>query len=141
MSRFKIDWGRAVMIQRAFPARDTDAPFVAWLQPGEPPFQAWRDQIVSVEHGKIEKFPCDFHANGVQPNVLRTGATKAIAIKARNRIATATFQFASENICGHEASLTLEFSLLNIGLLKMHVGNNVLFKHEKDCDSLLAYSG
>jgi hypothetical protein len=128
MSRFKINRGRAVMIQRAFPARDADAPFVPRLQPREPPFWMGRDQIVSVEHGKIEKFPCDFHANGVQPNVFRTGATKAIAIKARNRIATATFQFASENICGHEASLTLEFSLLNIGLLKTRVGNECVLQ-------------
>jgi len=113
------------MIQRVFPARDADAPFVARLQPGEPPFQAWRDQIVSVEHGKIEKFPCDFHANGVQPNVFRTSATKTVAIKAGNRIA---FQFASENICGHEASLTLEFRLLNIGLLKTRVGNECVIQ-------------
>jgi hypothetical protein len=116
------------MIQRAFPARDADAPLVARLQPGKPPFRAGRDQIVSVEHGKIEKFPCDFHANGMQPNVFRTGATKAIAIKAGNRIATATFQFASENVGGHEASLTWRFSLLNIGLLKMRVGNECVLQ-------------
>lgn len=116
------------MIQSAFPARDADTPFVARLQPREPPFRAWCDQIVSVEHGKIEKFSCDFHTNGVQPNVFRTGATKSIAIKAGNRIATATFQFASENICGHEASLTLELSLLNIGLLKTRVGKECLLQ-------------
>jgi hypothetical protein len=116
------------MIQRVFPARDADTPFVARLQPGEPPFRAWRDQIVSVEHGKIEKFPCDFHANRVEPNVLRTGATKAIAVKAGNRIATATFQFASENVGGHEAILTWRFSLLNIGLLKMRVGNECVLE-------------
>ena len=102
------------MIQRAFPARDADTPFVARLQPWEPPFRTWCDKIVSVEHGKIEKLPGDFHANGMQPNVFRTGATKAVAIKAGNRIATATLQFASENVCRHEASLTLEFRLLNI---------------------------
>ena len=96
------------MIQRAFPARDADTPSIARLQPGEPPFRAWRDQIVSVEHGKIEKFSCDFHANGMQPNVFRTGATKSIAIKAGDWIATATFKFASENVGGHEAILTLE---------------------------------
>ena len=108
MRRFQIDRSRAVMIQRAFPARDADAPLVARLQPGKPPFRAGRDQIVPVEHGKIEKFPCDFHTNRVQPNVFRTGATKAVAIKAGDRIATATFQFASENVGGHEAILTLE---------------------------------
>src|SRR6266508_367980 len=102
MRRFKIDRGRATMIQRAFPARDANTPFVARLQPGKSPFRAWRDQIVSVEHGKIEKFPCDFHANGVQPNILRTGATKAVAIEARDRVAATTSQFCSKNIRRHK---------------------------------------
>jgi hypothetical protein len=123
MRCLKIDRGRAVMIQRAFPPRDAHTPFVARLQPGEPPFRMGRDQIVSVEHGKIEKFLCDFHANRVQPNVFRTSATEAVAIKAGDRIATATFKFASENVGGHEASLTWRSSLLNIGLLKTRVGN------------------
>ena len=118
MRRFKIDRSSAIMIQRVFPARDADAPFVARLQPGEPPFQAWRDQIVSVEHGKIEKFPCDFHTNRVQPNVFRTGATKAVAIKAGDRIATATFQFASENVGGHEAILTREVQFVKYWIVE-----------------------
>jgi hypothetical protein len=125
MSRLKINRGRAVMIQRAFPARDADAPFVPRLQPREPPFWMGRDQIVSVEHGKIEKFPCDFHANGVQPNVFRTGATKAIAIKAGNRIATATFQFASENVGGHEAILTLNVQFVKYWIVKNTCGKRV----------------
>ena len=128
MRRFKIDWGRAIMVQRAFPARYAHTPFVARVKPGKSPFRVRRDQIVSVEHGKIEKFPCDFHANRVQPNVFRTGATKAVAIKAGDRIATATFQFASDNVGWHEASLTWKFSLLNIGLLKMHVGSEGVFR-------------
>ena len=94
------------MIQCAFPARDADTPFIARLQPGEPPFRAGRDQIVSVEHGEIEKFLCDFYANRVQSNVFRAGATKAVAIKTGDRIATATFQFASKNVRGHETILT-----------------------------------
>jgi hypothetical protein len=44
----------------------------------------------------------------VQPNVFRTGATKPVAIKAGDWIATATFKFASKNVGGHEAILTLE---------------------------------
>jgi 2'-5' RNA ligase len=113
------------MIQRAFPTRDADTPFVARLQPGEPPFRAWRDQIVSVEHGKIEKFPCDFHANGVQPNVFRTGATETVAIKTGDRIATATFQFASENVGGHEAILTLKVQFVKYWIVKNACGKRV----------------
>jgi Cyclic phosphodiesterase-like protein len=116
--RFKIDRSSAIMIQRAFPARDADTPFVARLQPGEPPFRAWRDQIVPVEHGETEKFPCDFHANRVQPNIFRTGATKTVAIKAGDWIATATFQFASENVGGHEAILTLEVQFVKYWIVK-----------------------
>ena len=142
MRRFKIDRRSAIMIQRAFPARDADTPFVARLQPREPPFRAWRDQIVSVEHGKIEKFPCDFHANGMQPNVFRTGATKSVAIKAGNWIATATFQFASENVGGHEAILTPEVQFVKYWIVKnARRKPRVFFQHEKNCDSLLAYSG
>jgi 2'-5' RNA ligase len=125
MRGFQIDWGRAVMIQRAFPARDAHTPFVARIQPGESPFRARRNQIVSVEHGKIEKFPCDFHANRVQPNVFRTGATKAVAIKAGDRIATATFQFASENVGGHEAILTLEVQFVKCWIVENARGKRV----------------
>jgi hypothetical protein len=125
---FKIDRGRAVVIQRTFPPRDADTPFVTRLQPGKSPFRARGDQIVPVEHGKIEKFLGDFYANRVQPNVFRTSPTKSVAIKAGDRITTATFQFASENVGGHEASLTPRFSLLNIGLLKMGVGSECVFQ-------------
>jgi hypothetical protein len=125
MRRFKIDWGRAIMVQRAFPARYAHTPFVARVKPGKSPFRVRRDQIVSVEHGKIEKFPCDFHANRVQPNVFRTGATKAVAIKAGDRIATATFQFASENVGGHEAILTLEVEFVKYWIVKNAHGKQV----------------
>jgi hypothetical protein len=118
MRRFKIDRRSAIIIQRAFPARDADTPFVARLQPGEPPFRVGRDQIVSVEHGKIEKFPCDFNANRVQPNVFRTSATEAVAIKAGDRVATATFQFASENVGGHEAILTWRFQFVKYWIVE-----------------------
>jgi 2'-5' RNA ligase len=131
VGRLKIDRRRAVMIQRTFPPRDADTPLVARLQPRKAPFRAGRDQIVPVEHGKIEKFPCDFHANRVQPNIFRTSPTKSVAIKAGDRIATATFQFASENVGGHEASLTWRFSLLNIGLLKMRVGSECVIQEMK----------
>jgi hypothetical protein len=116
------------VIQRTFPPRNADTPFVTRLQPGKSPFRAWRDQIVPVEHGKIEKFLADFYANRVQPNIFRTSPTKSIAIKAGDRIATATFQFGSDNVGWHEASLTWKFSLLNIGLLKMHVGSECVFR-------------
>ena len=102
MSRFKLDWGCAIVVERCFPARDAYTPFVAWVQPGKSPFRAWRDQIVPVEHGKIEKFLSDFYANRVQPNIFWPGATKSVAIESGHRIATTASKFSPENICGHE---------------------------------------
>ena len=102
MSRFKIDWGCAIVVERRFPTRDADAPFVAGLQSGKSPFRAGRDQVVPVEHGKIEKFLRDFYANRVQPNVFWPGATKSVAIESGHRIATTASKFSPENTCGHE---------------------------------------
>jgi hypothetical protein len=43
----------------------------------------------------------------MQPNVFRTSPTKSVAIKAGDRIATATFQFASENVGGHRSEFNI----------------------------------
>ena len=103
MSCFKIDRGGAIVIERRFPARDTNAPAIAGFQTGEAPFGMWRDEIVAVEHGKIQKFTGDLHTDRVQPDVFGTGAAKTIAIKSGHRIATATFQFGPKNVCWHNA--------------------------------------
>src|SRR6266480_3967819 len=59
------------------------------------------DQLVSVEHGEIEKLARDLNANGVQTKIFRTGATKPVAIKSGYWIAATTFQFSSKNIRRH----------------------------------------
>jgi hypothetical protein len=105
---FKIDRRGAIAIQRTFPARDAHAPFIARLQSGEAPFRARRDQIVSIEHGEVEEFPRDFHADRMQPKIFRPGPTKAVAIKAGERIAATTFEFGSQDVSRHRAILTLE---------------------------------
>jgi 2'-5' RNA ligase len=120
---FKIDRGPAVVIQRTFPPRDADTPFVTRLQPGKAPFRARRDQIVPVEHRKIEKFPGDFHANRMQPNVFRTSPTKSVAIKAGDRIATATFQFASENVGGHRSEFNIGVRFVKYWIAENARGN------------------
>jgi Cyclic phosphodiesterase-like protein len=114
--RFKIDRGGTVVIKCAFPSRHAHAPFVARFQPREAPFRTRRDQIVSVEHRKIEKFLRNFRADSMQPNVFRPGPTKAVAIKARDRIAAATFEFGSQDICRHGAILPLEVKFVKSGL-------------------------
>lgn len=102
MCGFKIDRSGAVVIKRAFPARDADAPLIARLQSGEAPFRMRRDEIVSVEHREIEEFARDLNTHSVQPEILWPGATEAVPIKTGHRIATATFQFRSENIREHK---------------------------------------
>lgn len=59
------------------------------------------NQVVSVEDGKIEKITCDNHADGVQTDVVGTGAAVTVAIKAGHGIAAATLQLRAENVGKH----------------------------------------
>ena len=89
------------MIERLFPPCYADAPFVARVQPRELPFGTRRNEIVALEHGKIEKFACHFYADSVQADVAGTRLTEAVTIKARQWIATAALQLRPENIGRH----------------------------------------
>jgi hypothetical protein len=104
MGGFKIDRGGAVMVERIFPARDAHAPFIARFEPRETPLRMRRDQVVSIEHGKIQKLLCDLNANGVLTDILGTCSTKAVAIESGHWILTTTSQFFSQNIRWHKAS-------------------------------------
>ena len=101
MSRFEVDRRGAIMVERRFPASNANAPFVAWFESGKSPFRDRRDEIIAVEHGEIEKLARDFHADGVQAGIFRTGAAKSVPIKSGYRIDTTAFQFRAENIRGH----------------------------------------
>jgi len=89
------------VVERVFPTRDANAPFVAGFEPGKAPFRMRRDEIVPVEYGKIEKFARHLYADRMQAEVFRAGATKSVAKKSGHRIATTTFHFRSEDIRGH----------------------------------------
>ena len=52
---FEINRRRAVVVERGFPARNADAPFVAGFESGKSPLRNRRDQIVPVENRKIQK--------------------------------------------------------------------------------------
>jgi hypothetical protein len=101
MGCFEINGGSAIVIEGCFPACHAYAPFIAGLQTGKSPFRTGRDQVVSIKHRKIEKFPRHLNANRMLPNVLRPGSTVAVAIKSGYGVATATSQFSSEDICRH----------------------------------------
>src|SRR6478609_7516812 len=55
MCCFQIHRRRAVVIQRAFPARDAHTPLVAWLQSGKTPLRMRCDQVVSIQDGEIDR--------------------------------------------------------------------------------------
>ena len=98
VTRFQVNRPGPTALERSFPARDADAPSIARLQAGKTPFRVGRDKIVPIENGKVQKLPRHLYAYGVLANVLGAGATITIAIKARERIAAATFQCRSENV-------------------------------------------
>ena len=101
MGRFQIDGRGAASLKGRFPTGHANAPAVARFQAGESPFRHWRDQIVSIEHGKIEEFLSHLDTNGVKPYVVGTGAAIPVAIKSCERIATTATQFSAENIGRH----------------------------------------
>src|SRR5947209_7809597 len=98
MRRFQINFSCETAFQRSLPARHANAPFVARFQTGEVVFRSWRDEIISIERGEIEKVLIDTNANRVQSNIFRASPAKTIAIKSRERIPAAALQFGSKNI-------------------------------------------
>ena len=90
------------MIKRIFPARDAHAPFVARFQPRESEFRMRRNQIIAVQHGKIQKLPRHLNADGMLADILRTCSTKTVAIEARQWTSTTTLQFCPENVRRHK---------------------------------------
>src|SRR5439155_964983 len=77
---FQIHRRRAVVIKRALPARDADTPLIARLQSEKTPLRTRRDQVVSIQHGEIQKFLGDLHANRVLAHVLWSCSAIAVAI-------------------------------------------------------------
>jgi len=121
MGCFEIDRRGAIVVKRAFPARNTHAPRVAGLQSGKTPLRQWRDQVIAVQHGEIQKLLRDFHANRVLTHILRPGATETVTIKAGHWVATTTFQFCSQNIRRHKNQFerrTLTIGIMNIKAMR-----------------------
>jgi hypothetical protein len=64
-----------------------------------------RDEIISLQHRKIQKLARHSCTNRVKPNVAGPGLAKAIAIKSGKRISTTTLQLRSQNIRRHEHTI------------------------------------
>src|SRR6266576_4428048 len=99
--RFEIDRRRNSMIKRFLPACHANAPLVAGFQARKFPVWMWRDEIISLQHRKIQKLARHSCANRVKPNVARPGLAEAIPIKSGTRILTAILQLRSQNIRRH----------------------------------------
>ena len=101
MGCFQINRAGDAVVERFFPTGHADAPFVARLKPGKFPFRMRCDQVVSLQHRKIEEVASDLHTNRVQSNVAWASFAKAIAIEPGEWIAAATLQLGAEDVCGH----------------------------------------
>ena len=105
MRSFQIHRRRAVMIKRAFPARDAHTPLIPRFQSGKTPLRVRRDQVVSVQDGEVQKFLCNLHTDRVLAHVFWSCSAIAVAIKPRQRIATTTLQFGTQNIRRHKRAI------------------------------------
>jgi hypothetical protein len=105
MSSFKIDGRGAAVVERRFPTRDANAPFVPGFKARKSPLRMWRDQIVSIQHREIQKLPSDLHAHSMQADIFRASATESIAIKSGDRITATTFEFCAQYVRRHEFQL------------------------------------
>ena len=101
MRRFQVNRRRAAAAQRFDPAGHANAPAIAGLQPWKVELGMWRDEVVPIEHGEIEELLRYLHADRVQPEIFRPGATITVAIETGERFTAATFQFGPENVRRH----------------------------------------
>ena len=109
--RFEIDGRSNAVLERILPSCHAHAPFVARLESGKIPFRMRRDEIVAIEHGKIEELTRHLRAHGMQPDIARSGAAESIPIKSGERITAARFQLSSENVCRHWRTITQQKEL------------------------------
>jgi hypothetical protein len=135
MRCLQIHRRRAIVIQRAFPAGDAHAPFVAGLQSRKTPLWMRSDQVVSVQDREIQKFLGDLHANCVLPHVLWSCSAIAVAIKTGDRIATTTFQFRSQNIRRHTTS-SANSSCCHVEAKHLNFSNRTIQNYQKFFASL-----
>jgi len=79
-------------VEGFFPEFDTHAPLIARFQSGESELGARRNQIVADGSLVAEKFIVDQNANRVTAEIIGSGVTLSIAIKAGERIRAAGLQ-------------------------------------------------
>ena len=104
MRRLQIDRRGATTTESFRPTRHTNAPAIAWFQPWKAPLRMRGDEIVTIEHGKIEELFSNCDANRVQPAILGSGAAVAVAEKPGERIEAAALQLGPKDIRRHRTA-------------------------------------
>src|SRR2546428_48455 len=105
MRRLEIDRWSDIVLEGVFPARNANAPAVARFQTRKTPLRMWSDQVISIEHRKIQKFARRLHANRMQSHIFRTGTAKSVAIKSGHRVATTRAELGAKNVGRHRGIL------------------------------------
>ncbi len=95
---FQNHRGRHTRVKSLFPAKNTEAPFIACFQAGKTPFGMRSDEIIPARNRELEKLVGHDRAHGVPANVIRSGLAVAVAIEAGHWRRTADLQLTPENI-------------------------------------------
>ncbi len=101
MRGLKVDRCRAAAAKCFHPARNANAPAIAWFQARKAPFGMRGDEVVAVEHREIEELLRHRDADGMQAPVFRSCPAVAVAVEPGEGIAAAAFQFRAEDVCDH----------------------------------------
>src|ERR1035437_433368 len=104
MGRLQIHRRGAPGLQGIAPPRHTKAPAVAGFEPRETPFRMRRYQVIAIQNREIEEIACDLDTDGVQADILRTGASKSVAIKSGHGITATALKLGSQNIGRHPSN-------------------------------------
>jgi hypothetical protein len=92
----------ATCIERLLPSGDTEAPFVARLETLKAKLGHRRAEVIAGCFRELEKLLSHQRADGMQPAILCTRATVAIAKESGERIAAAALEVCSKDVGGHE---------------------------------------
>jgi hypothetical protein len=106
VSRFEVNRRGNSVVERFLPARHANAPSVSGLQARKFPLRVRRNEIISLQHRKIQKLARHLYTNCMKPDVAGPGLTKAVAVKSGKRISTATLQLRSQNIRRHAHTIS-----------------------------------
>jgi hypothetical protein len=104
---FENNWAGHSCFERLFPARDTNAPQIARLEPRETVKREGSTQIVSDLSLVSQKLRCHLAADGMEPFIFRASVATTVAIETRQWVGGTRFELATQHIfrIGHGISI------------------------------------